>query len=101
MLRFKQDTSNDSIWLIGELNSKSAAQIEKILTRYKEGFVKLDFSQLSELDEYGMRPLLLASKRLRNADGDLIIVNIPDKIAAYMHSEGYSLIVTTDISGEN
>ncbi|MFA4986500.1 MAG: STAS domain-containing protein [Candidatus Brocadiia bacterium] len=94
MLRCKFLGKGEGIELIGVLDETTCGQIEKLLVSYKTGQLRLDMAGLQELRDGGMRPLILASKRLKKAGGDLVLANIPPHIREFLHTEGYDLLLT-------
>lgn len=94
MLKCKTMPNNAGLELFGALDAKTVPQFEKSISDFKTGIVVLNIAELSELRDEGMRPILLATQRLRNAKGDLQIAGATPEIRAFFVREGYNLILT-------
>ena len=94
MLRCKLLPEGEGVALTGALDSTTVLQLEKILVAYNNGTIKLDLTGLTELRESGIRPILLASRRLKKAGGDLILVGATQNVREFLYREGYNLVLT-------
>jgi anti-sigma B factor antagonist len=83
--------------LSGKLDATTAKTFEdKILAEIDSGgrrFV-IDLSQLEYVSSSGLRVLLLAAKRLQNADGKIVLCSMKDHIRQLFDLAGLSSILS-------
>ncbi len=65
--------------------------ISTLLAQRETQFV-IDFSQLEYISSSGLRVLLMAAKKLKNADGQLILCSLHDQIKTICDISGFSSI---------
>lgn len=65
--------------------------ISTLLAQRETQFV-IDFSQLEYISSSGLRVLLIAAKKLKNADGQLILCSLNDQIKTIFDISGFSSI---------
>ncbi len=94
MLKCKILPKDQGLELVGTLDASTVAQLSKLLSNFKSGAIKLDMTGLTELCEEALRPILLATKRLRKSGGDLQIVGANPQIRNLLIREGYHNILT-------
>ncbi len=65
--------------------------ISTLLAQRETQFV-IDFSQLEYISSSGLRVLLMAAKKLKNADGQLILCSLNDHIKTIFDISGFSSV---------
>ncbi len=94
MLKCRMLPKGEGVELKGAIDSTTVSQLEKVLERYVNGNIKLDLSGVTELDDAGMRPILLASRRLKRSGGNLVLVGAPPAVRDFLFREGYHHVLT-------
>ncbi len=94
MLRCKFLPKGEGIELVGTLDKTTVNQLEKFLASCKNGNFKIDMSGLVELQREGMRPILMAHKRLKDAGGGIRLVNPTPAIHEMLDREGLLYVLT-------
>ncbi len=81
--------------LKGRMDAITSDQLDgtiSILIDQKESQFVIDFSQLEYISSSGLRVLLIAAKKLKNADGQLVLCSLNDQIKTIFDISGFSSI---------
>lgn len=72
----RADDASGTIRVIGELDAYSAPVLEAELSRgARDGELRLDMAGVTFIDSTGLRVVVSADNRLRDADGGLVVVD--------------------------
>lgn len=81
----------------GQLNSTNAAAAEAELVQQVtqgERLLALDFSQLDYISSAGLRVVLVLAKRLKQADGKLVLFGLQPHVREVFEISGFLAILT-------
>ena len=84
------------IQLIGKLDSDTAAKVDAVFTETMvSGHVLLvDFSKLKYISSSGLRILLLAAKKVQQAQGKLILYSLQPNVREIFDLSGFTSMFT-------
>ncbi len=94
----KNNNGNElTVALTGRLDTTTAPQLEAELKQSLSGVEKLvlDFTALEYLSSAGLR-VLLASQKVMNKQGEMIIRNVNETIAEIFEITGFSDVLTIE-----
>lgn len=86
-----------TLTLSGRLDTTTAPQLEAELKASLEGVehLELDFAALDYLSSAGLR-VLLATQKIMNKQGDMVVRNVNDTIAEIFEVTGFCEILTIE-----
>ena len=86
-----------TIQLVGELNTVTAPEFDKVIKDDIKGVstLILDFAKLDYLSSAGLRVLLLAQKTM-NQQGNMIVRNVNSQILDIFEMTGFTSILTIE-----
>lgn len=86
-----------TLTLSGRLDTTTAPQLEAELKASLEGVahLELDFAALDYLSSAGLR-VLLATQKIMNKQGDMVVRNVNDTIAEIFEVTGFCDILTIE-----
>ena len=83
------------IQLIGKLDSDTAAKVDAVFTETMASeHVLLDFSKLKYISSAGLRILLLAAKKVQQAQGKLILYSLQPNVREIFDLSGFTSMFT-------
>lgn len=83
------------IQLIGKLDSDTAAKVDAVFTETMASeYVLLDFSKLKYISSAGLRILLLAAKKVQQAQGKLILYSLQPNVREIFDLSGFTSMFT-------
>lgn len=83
------------IQLIGKLDSDTAAKVDTVFTETMASeHVLLDFSKLKYISSAGLRILLLAAKKVQQAQGKLILYSLQPNVREIFDLSGFTSMFT-------
>jgi anti-sigma B factor antagonist/stage II sporulation protein AA (anti-sigma F factor antagonist) len=87
----------------GRLDSNTAGALEGALRERLDGHRRLviDLAAVDYVSSAGLRVLLLAAKRLRDAQGDLVLCSLADSVRQIFEFAGFTRIFTIEPSRES
>ena len=85
------------IALVGELNTTTAPEFDKVIRNDLKGISSLilDFGKLEYLSSAGLRVLLLAQKTM-NQQGNMVVRNVNSQILDIFEMTGFTNILTIE-----
>ena len=85
------------IALVGELNTTTAPEFDKVIRNDLKGISSLilDFGKLEYLSSAGLRVLLLAQKTM-NQQGNMVVRNVNSQILDIFEMTGFTSILTIE-----
>ena len=86
-----------TIQLVGELNTVTAPEFDKVIKDDIKGIqtLILDFAKLDYLSSAGLRVLLLAQKTM-NQQGNMVVRNVNSQILDIFEMTGFTNILTIE-----
>ena len=86
-----------TIQLVGELNTVTAPEFDKVIKDDIKGVstLILDFAKLDYLSSAGLRVLLLAQKTM-NQQGNMVVRNVNSQILDIFEMTGFTNILTIE-----
>ena len=86
-----------TIALVGELNTTTAPEFDKVIKDDLKGISSLilDFGKLEYLSSAGLRVLLLAQKTM-NQQGNMVVRNVNSQILDIFEMTGFTNILTIE-----
>ena len=86
-----------TVTIAGRLDTTTAPELEATLKESFEGVEKLvlDFSSLEYLSSAGLR-VLLASQKVMNKQGEMIVRNVNETISEIFEVTGFSDVLTIE-----
>jgi len=96
-MEIREDKRGDIVivGLKGRLDASTSNRLEERLLALIDGGEKrfvIDFSQLDYISSSGLRVLLMAAKRLRDANGKIVLSSLKDHIKEVFDIAGFSSI---------
>lgn len=93
----KLDGSELTISLVGELNSSTAPELDKLISESLKGVTTLifDFEKLDYLSSAGLR-ILLVSQKAMDKQGKMIVRHVNDEIMDILSMTGFVSILTIE-----
>ena len=93
----KLDGSELTISLVGELNSSTAPELDKLISESLKGVTTLifDFEKLNYLSSAGLR-ILLVSQKAMDKQGKMIVRHVNEEIMDILSMTGFVSILTIE-----
>ena len=93
----KLDGSELTISLVGELNSSTAPELDKLISESLKGVTTLifDFEKLDYLSSAGLR-ILLVSQKAMDKQGKMIVRHVNEEIMDILSMTGFVSILTIE-----
>lgn len=82
---------------VGRLDSNNAGEAEQIVLGHIAGGetrIVLDFGRLDYISSAGLRVMLMAAKRLKQANGKMVLCSMQDHIREVFEISGFLSILT-------
>jgi anti-anti-sigma factor len=92
----KEVSGINVVYLRGDINSATSGQVMDSLVNLAQSGVKnilLNLKDVEFISSAGLRSILVASKLLKNADGELRICNTNELVAKVLETSGFTSLV--------
>lgn len=92
----KRDGDKLTLFLSGRLETTTAPQLQKVVDEKLSGVLDfvVDMKQLEYVSSAGLRVLLSADKKMRAADGSMVVKNANEEILEVFEVTGFDKILT-------